>query len=200
MYPSIVKDAPTFQVAIRIPSSWLSDADGAADKLSKSGRRATRTEAMRMAMSVGLRTILADLKFEYGERERKTMYSAAELFEEEPPVLDLGGWRFRQETLELAYSDESGHEIYAVDLERLKSSAPTLDVVMQLAGKSWLNSAELGFFVRMLSLTIDPQASMCSFGRDRNVDPKKALAKNGYLARPRAKSKLLPAKRPAKKK
>lgn len=188
------KEKKTFQVAIRVPASWVKDADIAANKLSKAGQPSTRTDALRMAMSAGLQMILSDLKYRYGNREPKVMYTVDELLddlEKDPPVLSLGGWHFREETHELVYFDESGREMYAVDLDRMKSSAPTLDMVMQLAPKVWLSSSELGLFVRMLDLTMDPQGTMCSFGHDSKVDPKKILTANGYLAKP--------AKRRAKK-
>ena len=63
-----------------------------------------------------------------------------------PTKFTWGKWRF-EDNLTLIHSDA---EFYEVDLERM-SSWEMLDWSMQLEGKNWITSEDLGDFVRALN-------------------------------------------------
>ncbi len=46
------------QIALRVPPDWLNKADAVAAKISLPGMTATRTDALRAAMALGLETLL----------------------------------------------------------------------------------------------------------------------------------------------
>jgi hypothetical protein len=92
-----------------------------------------------------------------------------------PPTLEelsarWGGWRL--EGLMLSYPAYSGG-VYPVDVERFTTSAQVLDVIMQVANKRWADDGCLAGLVRALDDILEPQANLCSFGRDRRLTPAK---------------------------
>ena len=60
-----------------------------------------------------------------------------------------GRWTFDEHTLALDYHDAEGRWLYDVELERCRTAAAMLDVIMQIAGKSWATEEALRvWFVR----------------------------------------------------
>jgi hypothetical protein len=74
-----------------------------------------------------------------------------------------GDWEYDAKSLTLTYLRED----YEVDVERCTSSAPTLDVIFQVAEKGWSTSKMLGDLVQAVRDLIDPQSNLCSFGKDK---------------------------------
>jgi hypothetical protein len=64
-----------------------------------------------------------------------------------------------------------GREIYYIDLERCTSSAKTLDWIMQITQKTWATQPLLGLIVKVLNIALHPQATLCSFGSNRTLEP-----------------------------
>lgn len=82
----------------------------------------------------------------------------------------FGNWTFdpTAQTLEHAGG-------YWVPLNEMVTSANTLDYIFQIAGKSWASEEDIGYFIALLAATIDPQATLCSFGKDQRFDARSHL-------------------------
>jgi hypothetical protein len=72
-------------------------------------------------------------------------------------------WRFDRELLTLRGPEPAGYEI---DLERFGSCPALLDIIFQVAQKTWATDEVLGSLLRCLDALLDPQATLCSFGHD----------------------------------
>lgn len=84
------------------------------------------------------------------------------------------GQRWGQWTLDmdvLVLRDRRGYE---VDLERCDTPAKMLDFIMQVSSKAKTYSSEdVGDLVRALEEILQPQATICSFGRASALNVKK---------------------------
>jgi len=65
---------------------------------------------------------------------------------------------------------------YDIDLEDCCTSAKTLDWTSQLCGKTWMTPEDIGYLVQALDDLLGPQANLCSFDADKQLDVKKYLA------------------------
>jgi hypothetical protein len=78
-----------------------------------------------------------------------------------------GPWRLDLNLMVLHAGDLAN---YGIELRSCTNSAAVLDWVMQVAGKSWVDRAALGGFVRAVDDLLRPQKHLCSFagpfGRD----------------------------------
>ena len=80
-----------------------------------------------------------------------------------PPVpTDFGPWLFSLRTLRLKHRG-TGYLIHLVDID---TSARMLDVVMQVAQKTWGTADTVGWLVQALRRLLQPQAHFCSLGRE----------------------------------
>lgn len=59
---SFKNTAGVVQFNLRIPQEWLADADEIGEGLTRPGLEVTRTDAMRMALALGLKTMLAEVR------------------------------------------------------------------------------------------------------------------------------------------
>ena len=75
-----------------------------------------------------------------------------------------GKWTLKPDTLELIHKDG-----YAVDLGSCTSSAEALDWIMQVAAKTWAQDDDVAGLVRAFRDILDPQATLCSGGKDRTL-------------------------------
>ncbi len=82
-------------------------------------------------------------------------------------VQTFPGWHYDHDRLALDLFNIEGHWIYEVDLERCRTSAEVLDWIFQVAGKTWCTDKILGGLIHMLDKILHPQATLCSFGRER---------------------------------
>jgi hypothetical protein len=91
-----------------------------------------------------------------------------------------GGWRL--EGLALSYPAYPGDACYPIDVERFTTSAEMLDMIMQVAKKPWADDECLAGLVRALNDILQPQGTLCSFGRDRKLTPAKIrrLVRGGH--------------------
>ena len=78
-----------------------------------------------------------------------------------------GGWRFIADARVLELHDAEGRWFYEVDLERCRTSAEVLDWIIQVSQKTWATDARLAGLVRALDEILNPQATLCSFGKER---------------------------------
>lgn len=81
-----------------------------------------------------------------------------------------GRWRLDTATLELLLEEQPGRCTYPVDLEGFTSSAPMLDMIFQVAKKTWATAEDVGDLIGALQNIFDPQARLCGSGRDRKLD------------------------------
>ena len=79
-----------------------------------------------------------------------------------------GDWKLRTDILTLTYDD--GRFDYEIDLERCCSSAEVLDWIFQFDNKTWSGPVATGDLIHALRDIINPQATLCSFGRDKTLD------------------------------
>jgi hypothetical protein len=77
-----------------------------------------------------------------------------------------GGWRL--EGLELLFPAYTGG-CYPIDVQRFTSSAQMLDMIMQIAHKTWADDECLAGLVRALNELLQPQAHLCSCGGDKRL-------------------------------
>lgn len=85
--------------------------------------------------------------------------------------LNWGRWTFNRRALTLDLGDGE----YEVDLERCNSSAEVLDWICQVAGKSYVNSEDLGDLVLAINDLLRPQAALCSWGVSHDVRVTRAM-------------------------
>ncbi len=91
-----------------------------------------------------------------------------------------GAWRYVATNFTLECQDERGC-IYDVDLERCRTSAEVLDWIFQIHGKTWATAEILKDLLDALDDMLSPQATMCSFGQSKTIDPKDLLCdRPGY--------------------
>jgi hypothetical protein len=85
-------------------------------------------------------------------------------------------WRFDRKFLTLTGPEPAGYEI---DLERFNTCASLLDIVMQVAKKTWATNEVLGSLVRSLDVLLDPQAVLCSCGHDKGpIDVRRVIERS----------------------
>lgn len=70
-----------------------------------------------------------------------------------------GRWSYRRSNLTLVHD-----EGYEVDLERMETSAATLDWIAQVAGKGWATPADIGNLVLAIDDLVRPQGRLCGGG------------------------------------
>lgn len=89
------------------------------------------------------------------------------------PAARFGPWELDRETLVLRIGGvrkptrDSDGAAYEVDLEECLDSAEVLDWIMQVAQKSWATDAVIAGLVRGLAECLDPQANLCSGGKNK---------------------------------
>lgn len=102
--------------------------------------------------------------------------SAADLLKKPFPKLrhgqKWGNWTLDLRLLTLNYSEGKGRG-YEIDLEDMTDSAPMLDWIMQMSAKPWMTPEQLGHLVRALDEVFHPQAYICSFGANHEINPRK---------------------------
>jgi hypothetical protein len=83
---------------------------------------------------------------------------------------DYGWWHLDREnlTLTLHRNSPSGYD-YEVDLEWLTTSGAMLDIICQIASKTWGTPEVVGTLVAALNDIFHPQANLCSFGRQTTI-------------------------------
>jgi hypothetical protein len=115
--------------------------------------------------------------------DKPNFRTLGEFLAEGPPPVDRsrwGGWRLENwgergdehghpGGWHLVYSAYPGGGRYPVELERFASSGNMLDMVMQVAGKRWVDDACLAGFVRALNDILAPQANLCTFGANKTM-------------------------------
>lgn len=80
-----------------------------------------------------------------------------------------GDWEFDAKNLVLAYKSGRFPD-YEVPLAEMNSSAAMLDWIFQIGGKSWADAKILGDLVMALDDLLRPQATLCSTGKDHELD------------------------------
>jgi hypothetical protein len=99
-----------------------------------------------------------------------TVKTAAEIMAMPAEPRQWGGWKLRKTTYELLYTPhpETAY-VYPVDLERFTTSAAVLDMIMQVALKTWATDACLAGLVRAINDILTPQGTLCSSGVSKTV-------------------------------
>ena len=98
-------------------------------------------------------------------------YSIGELFERVRQIEDQklarrtwGNWKLTTTSLELLMQRPGS--FYAVDLERLNTSAEMLDTIIQVAKKKWATPEVVGCLVKAFQDIFEPQTQICGCGTD----------------------------------
>lgn len=86
-----------------------------------------------------------------------------------------GNWQFDSEGLTLDYQDGYESHWYEVSLRRITSSSEMLDWIFQASGKAWISRKDMGDLVAALEDLFNPQATLCSCGRDKNLEAEKYI-------------------------
>lgn len=77
------------------------------------------------------------------------------------------GWYLDRKNIALVHREPGGE--YDVDILRCRSSAETLDWIIQIAHKSWATDDVIAGLIRALDDLIDVQGVLCPGGRSRNI-------------------------------
>jgi hypothetical protein len=85
-----------------------------------------------------------------------------------------GSWVFDSKRLVLELEEDR----YEVDLETINDSAGMLDWIFQVHNKGWTTHEDMHNFLSALQFLFHPQATLCSFGVNREIDPVKVIEKN----------------------
>src|SRR4051794_28340184 len=59
---------------------------------------------------------------------------------------------------------------YCLNIGDMTTSAATLDSIFQVTCKRWITAEDVGFLIEAIRAVVDPQANLCSFGRERNAN------------------------------
>ena len=95
-----------------------------------------------------------------------------------PRDLDCWGpWKYMKSNLTLLYAPRDNHWCYEIDLERCIKSSYMLDYIFQVRSKSesLVSAEDVGHFIAALDDLLSPQANICSFGQNLNLDVAKYL-------------------------
>lgn len=180
----------TVQITLRVPKSWLADADKLASWNAKPGMQVTRTDAFRMAIGCGLEMMREDLRYIHGDNPKRdtdgtVRHTAADILADDAkPLKTLGGWEFLP-NISVMFRPRR----YDIDLDRVTDSASLLDAIIHVSQKAWLSSADVGHFVRLVDGLLCPQEYVCSFGEDSTIKPREVLAQTGAIEAPPRKPK-----------
>ena len=77
----------------------------------------------------------------------------------------FGRWTFNRSRLTLTHEHR-----YEIDLEEMTCSAKMLDCIFQISAKGWASIDDLGQLLKALDEIFNPQATLCSFGVDHELD------------------------------
>ena len=75
----------------------------------------------------------------------------------------FGPWRFDATELTLTHEREG----YEIDLEELDSAGALLDTLLQVSENAWCSREDAGLLLSALTVLLDPQERLCSFGGNR---------------------------------
>jgi hypothetical protein len=93
---------------------------------------------------------------------------------------EWNGWHLLP-TGELCHEEAS----YPIDVEQFTHSAKALDMIMQIATKTWATDAVLAGLVRAIHDVVEPQATLCSFGSDKFLAKAKIMKRVRWIKRAR---------------
>jgi hypothetical protein len=84
-----------------------------------------------------------------------------------------GDWVFSEKNFTLTY--DTDHGWFEVDLERMTNPARMLDAIFQFSTKVWAPREAVGDLVEALKDLLNPQSTLCSWGKAKNLDATKHL-------------------------
>lgn len=85
--------------------------------------------------------------------------------------MKIGVWSYDSKQNTINHSN--GY--YWLDLDGSKDSAGVLDWIIQLSGKNWVSSRDLGDLVRIFDRLLHLQSNYCSWGENKKVKNTKDL-------------------------
>jgi len=83
-----------------------------------------------------------------------------------PSPIAFGDWIYDPSNLTLRYREKTP-DAYEIDLEICTTSAEVLDWIFQVRSKMHVGPIEISDLLRALKAIIDPQATLCSWGKER---------------------------------
>lgn len=92
-----------------------------------------------------------------------------------------GDWSLDTNTRQLVYNDDEGNN-YEVNVDEFTSSAPVLDWIFQLQGKTWMTPQGMGDMLAAIDGIFHVQSSFCSGGQDHKIDATACVT--AYIANP----------------
>jgi len=87
-----------------------------------------------------------------------------------------GPFKFNTKNFTLEFHRSSNHRDYNpyyIDLERCIDSSHMLDALFQMGNKVWLSTVNRGQLLEAVQDIMEPQAWLCSGGRDKTFDIRK---------------------------
>ncbi len=95
--------------------------------------------------------------------------------------------------------DVEGRSRYVIGVDGLSSSAPVLDIIVQVAKKPWASDALVGALVRELNKLLVLQGNYCTVGKDcaskSSQEIIELISENQYIAMAWERARALTSKR-----
>ena len=104
--------------------------------------------------------------------------------------MEWGNWKLNPETRQLEYNDGDSNT-YEINVDDMNSSAPTLDWIYQLHGKTWMTPRGMYDLLTAIDDIFMVQGSFCSGGQDHRVDARALVTR--YIAEPNYMTRLFGA-------
>jgi hypothetical protein len=110
---------------------------------------------------------------------KAALYRLSEILEPIAVRDDYGHWHLDRDAQTLTLSaDSPARYEYVINLAELNTSGEMLDLIMQVANKTWATAEMLGTLVEALNDIFEPQVNLCSWGEQRTIrNPDKFLKK-----------------------
>jgi hypothetical protein len=94
-----------------------------------------------------------------------------------------GNWKLDTNDWYLIYirDNDEQHIRYEIDLLEIRTSAAILDWIFQVCGKQWISLRDQADLIEAFRGIFDPQANVCSWRTDKQIDPRRLLTERYKL-------------------
>lgn len=94
---------------------------------------------------------------------------------------EWGNWNYDASSFELGYRRD-GAWVYAVDLDRCRSSAEVLDWIYQVRHKGVFTAEDVADLLDAIDAVFAVQSNLCPSGTSLEIEPRATAAARGFGA------------------